>query len=52
MEVCYGQRIDLQASDAAESIQAHDRQGNLIAVLTNVSDAQYRPTLVLPPSDG
>jgi len=48
----YGQRIDLQASDAAESIQAHDRQGNLIAVLTNVSDAQYRPTLVLPPSDG
>ncbi|MCJ7550423.1 MAG: tRNA pseudouridine(55) synthase TruB [Anaerolineae bacterium] len=48
----YGQRIELQHSDTAESIQALDRQGNLIAVLTNVSDAQYRPTLVLPPSDG
>jgi len=47
----YGQRIDLQAGDAAESIQAHDSQGNLIAVLTRVSDAQYRPTLVLPPAD-
>ena len=48
----YGQEIDIQASNAVESIQAHDQQGNLIAVLTRVSDAQYRPTLVLPPSDG
>lgn len=48
----YGQQIDLQASKAAESIQAHDQQGNLIAVLTRASDTQYRPTLVLPSSDG
>ncbi len=50
----YGQQIDLQASASggAESIQAHDRQGNLIAVLVRVSDTQYRPTLVLPPADG
>ena len=47
----YGQQIDLQTSAAAESIQAHDSQGNLIAVLTKVSDTQYRPTLVLPPPD-
>jgi tRNA pseudouridine55 synthase len=46
----FGQRIDLQAGDAAESIQAHDQQGNLIAVLAKVSDNQYRPTLVMPPA--
>jgi len=48
----YGQQIDLQPNHAAESIQAHDQKGNLIAVLAKVSDAQYRPTLVLPSSDG
>lgn len=47
----YGQQIDLVTSDNVESVQAHDGQGNLIAVLAKVTDTQYRPTLVLPPSD-
>jgi len=47
----YGQAIDLAVKADPATVQAQDPHGNLIGILARVSETQYRPTLVLPPSE-
>lgn len=49
--VRYGQTISLAGEDTPAMMQAHNSAGHLIAVLVQVAEAQYRPTLVLPRMD-
>lgn len=47
----FGQVVSPVTPFTSDLIQAHDANGDLIAVLRRVDDGTYRPVVVLPPSD-